>query len=51
MAQVEACLSQGWTKIPWAKTTGQAMALEGIVLLGVSVLSGTAEAAVVGCLL
>ena len=37
--------------IPWTKTLGQAMILGGIALLGFSVLTVTAEAAVVGCLL
>jgi len=38
-------------KLPWTKVTGQAMALVGVVLLGVGALGGTAEAAVVGCLI
>ena len=38
-------------KLPWTKVTGQAMALVGVVLLGLGALGGTAEAAVVGCLL
>ena len=38
-------------KIPWGKAIGQVLALMGVALAGFSVFGGTAEAAIVGCLL